>query len=113
MSDTDPSDDRVLNVQEPGTAATAAGDGEAQSSDDNEYAVQIESLKADVKQRDLIIAELNAQLQGMATVPSSPKQPAGVARIIGEDWSSKTTAEAMAAGVDRIVLCSDGYHVPG
>ena len=34
-------------------------------------------------------------------------------RLIGEDWSSKTAAEAHKAGVKTTVLCSDGYYVPG
>lgn len=49
----------------------------------------------------------------VTTVPSAPITVGGERRIIGEDWSSKTASEAHAAGVDKTVMCSDGYYVPG
>lgn len=40
-------------------------------------------------------------------------EPVNEPRLIGDDWSSKTSHEAHAAGVKSTVLCSDGYYVPG
>lgn len=111
MSETDP----ALNVQTPGdpNAAAAAADGSAPAVDDAS-AAKIAELEAVVAQQSALISQLSAQAAAVATVPAAPAEdPAGERRIIGEDWSNKTAAEAKAAGVTRTVLCSDGYYVPG
>jgi hypothetical protein len=33
-------------------------------------------------------------------------------RVIGGEWSRRTSAEAKEAGVKTSVLCSDGWYVP-
>lgn len=52
---------------------------------------------------------LDAQEAAQAVAAAAPREP----RLIGDNWSNRTTAEAMAAGVTKPVLCSDGYYVPG
>ena len=102
-----------LNVQTPGGDANQSTDGSTAAQDDAS-AARIAELEATVAQQAALISQLNAQVAAVATVPAAPAaDPAGERRIIGEDWSSKTTAEAQAAGVKRTVLCSDGYYVPG
>ena len=59
-----------------------------------------------------MISQLNGQLQGVATVSTAAAPTPGERRIIGEDWSNKTSAEAKDAGVKVTVLCRDGYYVP-
>lgn len=104
--------DQELNVQIPGDPAAAPTDGGAPATDDAS-AARIAELEASLAQQNAIIAQLNAQVQATATVPAAPIAPVGEPRLIGEDWSTKTAAEAKAAGVNRTVLCSDGYYVPG
>lgn len=43
---------------------------------------------------------------------AEPEAPAATERVIGEDWSRRTTADAAAAGLTTKVLCSDGWYVP-
>lgn len=94
-----------LSVQTPGgDAATAA---------DDVNAGRIAELEATVAQQAAMISQLNAEVSASATVPVVAAPVMGEKRYIGEDWSNKTAAEAKAAGVDRTVLCSDGYYVPG
>jgi hypothetical protein len=76
--------------------------------------------------KDALIAQLqseNASLRGMvqsledqlanAEEGAQAAAPPPAPRLIGEDWSHKTSAQAKAAGVTKSVLCSDGYYVPG
>ena len=53
------------------------------------------------------VAELERQLAGAAAKPVEPP------RLIGQDWSRMTAAQAKAAGCTQRVLCSDGYYIPG
>lgn len=92
---------------EPGSEG---GTDDTASTDDQ--AARIAQLEADVAQRDAIIADLNERLRDLETVPARPAEPEAP-KLIGEDWSGKTAAEAKAAGVTKTVLCSDGYYVPG
>ncbi len=104
--------DPELNVQTPGDpAADPAADGAGTAVDDAS-AARIAELEATVAQQAALISQLNGELQGLATVPKTDAPVIGERRIIGEDWGSKTTAEAHAAGVKQTVLCSDGYYVP-
>lgn len=82
----------------------------AETNDDS--AARIAELEGTVAQQAALISQLNAQLQGMQTVPAALPQ-AEAPRIVGEDWSSMTSAEAKARGCTKTVLCRDGYFVPG
>ncbi len=102
-----------LVVQVPGDpAATPSADGSAAAPDDAS-AARIAELEAVVAQQNAMISQLSAQAAAVATVPAAAAPVIGERRFIGEDWSTKTAAEAKAMGVDRTVLCSDGYYVPG
>ena len=109
-----PEDNTELNVQTPGdpAAAVASADGGAPAVDDAS-AARITELEAMVAQQAAMISQLNASVSAVSTVPAAPAEVIGETRMIGEDWRSKTSAEAKAAGVTRTVLCSDGYYVPG
>lgn len=99
-----------LIVQTPGDPAVAAPDG---ALPDDASAARVAELEATVAQQAALISQLNAQVASVATVPNAPAATPGVRRTIGEDWGSKTTADAAEAGVKVTVLCSDGYYVPG
>jgi len=92
------------------TLHTPGGDGSAPPSGDQ--SAEIESLKLQVKQLEAVNAELQNQLDTLKTVPSAPAG-APAPRIIGEDWSTMTAAEAQARGCTQRVLCRDGYYIPG
>lgn len=70
-----------------------------------------EERETTIAQQNALISELNAKLQGMETVVATPKV-VGERRLIGVDWSDRTSAEAKEAGVTHTVLCKDGYYVP-
>ena len=63
--------------------------------------------------------ELVVRTPGTAgTVVHAPDRPVetatrGADPASGVDWSKRTTAEALAAGVRTTVRCVDGWHVPG
>lgn len=78
---------------------------------DDATAALLAEKDATIAQQTAMIADLNAKLEKLATVPATVASPKAV-RTIGEDWSSKTSAEAQAAGVTHTVKCSDGYYVP-
>ena len=71
-------------------------------------AARMAELEAQIAQQSAMIAQLMAQANA---APAAPKDTAS--RLIGIDWSSKTSAQARAEGVTQRVLCSDGYYVPG
>lgn len=102
-----------LVVQTPGDPAASAAADEAGPTADDASAARIAELEASVAQQAALISDLSAKLASVATVPQSAPPAPGERRFIGEDWTSKTSEEARAAGVDRTVLCSDGYYVPG
>lgn len=88
-------DDHSVHDQEPGDDASAA---------------RVAELESQVAQLSAALAEANSQLHGLQTVPSrvhAVLQP----RIIGEDWTRMSSAEAAARGARGTVLCSDGYYV--
>lgn len=105
---------KALTIQTPGeTPATPTEETQpTPAGTDDGSAARIAELEAIVAQQNAMISQLMAQAQSVATVPVVAKE-AGEPRIVGEDWRSKTTAEAHAAGVTITVLCSDGYYVPG
>lgn len=73
---------------------------------------RIAELEATVALLNGTIDDLREQLRVVQTVPSRIEGAETAPRIIGPDWSGKTSAEARAAGVIKPVLCSDGYYVP-
>ena len=101
-----PADD--LEVLIPGNALEATVDDTPLDLKD----ARIAELEATVAQLSAALSAANEQLKAVQTVPSRSDQPNTGPRLIGEDWSSKTSAEAMAAGINRPVMCSDGYYVP-
>lgn len=102
--------DSTLAIQEPGSDAPAAA-VESGGADVGALQAQIADLQQQVAQRDAMISVLQDKLDAVATVPQVAPQPY-TPRLIGEDWSQKTSAEAKAAGVRHTVLCSDGYYCP-
>lgn len=85
----------------PAPPAARADDGQA---------AYIAKLEADNAQLTAMIVMLQEQLANVQepNVPPPPKE----LRLIGDDWSNRTSAEAREAGVRKTVLCSDGYYVP-
>jgi len=81
----DPKDARISQLEQQNTALQAAL-----------TAAQEENL------------DLRDRLAGKPKVAAAPAAP----RLIGEDWSDRTSADAKEAGVTRMVLCKDGYYVP-
>ena len=73
-------------------------------------AARMAELEAMIAQQSAMIAQLVAQA---SAAPSPSPASASASRLIGIDWSSKTSAQARAEGVTQRVLCSDGYYVPG
>ena len=97
----------------PGDDAAQADDaitidkGEAASPPEFDSAARIAELEATVELlQDQLAA---AKERAVAPAPAAPVAP----RLIGENWSTRTSAEARAAGVTQTVICSDGYYVPG
>lgn len=95
---------------------TDVGASESADTDqaDDGCAARIAELEAENAQLRATVDLLNEQLLDAsaaagAQIEATPKEP----RLIGEDWSTKTSAQAKAAGVEKPVLCSDGYYVPG
>ena len=101
MADDDQTTD--LTILPPGADSGSAA---------SDQSAEIESIKLQVTQLEAVNAELQNQLDALKTVPSAPAL-AAAPRLIGEDWSKMTAAEAKAAGCTRSVLCSDGYYIPG
>lgn len=103
-----------LVVQTPGDPTASAQTDGAGPAVDDASAARIAELEATVAQQAALISDLSAKLAAVATVPqAAPAAAVGEARFIGDDWRSRTSEEARQAGVDRTVLCSDGYYVPG
>ena len=102
-----------LIIETPGAVASltdAAAGGSPESVDD--LAAKLSAADATIAQLQAALADANSRLQALQTVPAPLAQVDTGPRLIGEDWSSRTSAEAMAAGVTRRVLCSDGYYIP-
>lgn len=76
---------------------------------------ELVALKTENAQLRATVEMLNEQLmdvadgQAAAQRPAEPKEP----RLIGENWSSMTAAQAHAKGCTQRVLCMDGYYIPG
>lgn len=71
-------------------------------------AARMAELEAMIAQQAAMITQLMAQ-----AAPAQAPASSGASRLIGIDWSSKTSSQARAEGVTQRVLCSDGYYVPG
>ena len=81
---------------------------------------RIAELEAENQQLRVMLGQLNAAVNGgaqgianldaaLAAIPVAAVAPRA---IVGEDWRNRTTEEARAAGVTKVVLCSDGYYCP-
>ena len=101
-------DQSPIEIHTPGDGAE--GDGASHAGD---LAAQITALEAENAQLKALVCDLQEQLRVLATVPSTPVKVDTGSRLIGQDWSRMTSAEAKAAGCTQRVLCSDGYYVPG
>lgn len=101
-----------LKVETPGaTGAEPADEPTTETVED--LAAKVAQLEADNAQLSAALADANSKLQAVQTVPAALAQVESGPRLIGEDWSNRTSAEAKAAGVTHTVLCADGYFVPG
>lgn len=78
----------------------------------SDLSVKLAASQVQIAQLEAVVANLNDQLQSVQTVATPLVQVEGP-RLIGEDWSNKTAAQARDAGCKVRVLCSDGYYVPG
>jgi hypothetical protein len=104
-----PENDSPLTIETPGdtlvTTTALNTDGDSP---------ELAALKTENAQLRATVELLNQQLMdiadGQATAqrPAEPKEP----RLIGEDWSTMTAAEAHAKGCTQRVLCRDGYYIP-
>ncbi len=106
---------KTLNVMLPGDTPPESPTPETQqgtqnAADDADAAQAAHDAEA--AQLRAALAQANAELQALRANPAQPALSAGPARLIGEDWGNRTSAEAKAAGVTKTVLCSDGYYVP-
>jgi hypothetical protein len=101
-----------LIIETPGASAAHADADTGPDESAGDLAAKLAAADATIAQLSAALADANSKLQAAQTVPAPLSQPSTGARLIGEDWSGKTSAEARAAGVDRPVLCSDGYYVP-
>lgn len=71
------------------------------------------ALHMRITELEATVALLEDQLAAAKDRAAAPAPAVPVApRLIGEDWSNRTSAEARAAGVTQTVMCSDGYYVP-
>lgn len=102
-------DSNALTIETPGDtpAAVTALNTDADSP-------ELAALKTENAQLRATVELLNQQLmdaadgQAAAQRPAEPKEP----RLIGQDWSTMTAAEAQAKGCTERVLCRDGYFIP-
>lgn len=110
---TAPASDLTLHTpgDEGATAPDAEADDQADAETDDKDAriAQLEQENAGLRN---MVQALEDQLAG-ADEGKVAAAPPPAPRLIGEDWSHKTSAQAKAAGVMKAVLCSDGYYVPG
>lgn len=76
--------------------------------------LELSLTQAEASNRDLI--EENLELKERLGEPADGPRRELVERrptpIVGRDWRQHTSAEALAAGVREVVLCSDGYYTP-
>jgi len=77
------------------------------STDPQSDATKIAALEAENAQLRALVEHLQD-----GSAPAAPTATPRAPRLIGEDWSARTSADAKAAGVTKTVLCSDGYYVP-
>lgn len=111
------SEDADLKIETPGdtpvpSAPPVVSAGTATADDS---AATIAALQTENAQLRAQVNLLNAHIQDFADGTAKPQAQAAEpkeARLIGEDWSNMTSAEAKAAGCKMKVLCRDGYYVP-
>lgn len=75
----------------------------------DDAAARIAQLEQELAQAKAMNEQLmDAQGADTAGSPAPAKEP----KLIGQDWSNMTAAQAKASGVTERVLCSDGYYCP-
>lgn len=99
-----------IKVETPGAAPVTHTDDDAPSDPRDMRIVELEGM---VAQLGAALSDAQDQVRNLQTVPARVADAETGPRLIGEDWSNKTSAEAKAAGVTKTVRCSDGYYVPG
>lgn len=109
-----PDEDQALTIHTPGDAPVEAAPA-APALNNVDEAPDVAALKAENAQLRATVELLNQQLMDIADGQAAPSQTAEPkeARLIGQDWSSMTSAEARAKGCTQTVLCRDGYYIPG
>lgn len=113
-----PEDDLTLQMpgDEGSTSATTAPTSRRAAAAATPTTISEDDAAARIAQLEQQLAQANAlneqlmDAQGADTAGAPPA--AKEVRMIGEDWSQMTSAQAKASGVTRTVLCSDGYFVP-
>lgn len=113
MPETDQSSDLKIETPGDGPAADPAL-APAPALDTTGETPDVIALKTENAQLRATVELLNQQIMDLQDGGASPATPAAPreARIIGENWSMMTAAEARAKGCTHTVLCSDGYFVP-
>jgi hypothetical protein len=104
-----------LKIETPGdTPVPDALETAAPALNNADDSSELAALKTENAQLRATVELLNQQLADASVDRAESAQPAEPAppRLIGEDWSSMTAAEAQAAGCKSRVLCRDGYFIP-
>lgn len=101
-----PEDDQSPTILTPGD-----GPGESAATGSTTDSPELTALKAENASLRAALDDALSKLHELETVPT-PAPKVDEVRLIGEDWSSMTAAEAKAKGCRTTVLCSDGYFVP-
>ena len=110
-------DSSSLKIETPGDGPTAepvVAPLAAAALNNADDSPELAALKTENAQLRATVELLNQQLmdaadgQVAAQKPAEPKPP----RLIGQDWSTMSAAEAQAAGCTQRVLCRDGYFIP-
>ena len=113
-----PEDDLTLQMpgDEGSTSATTATTSRRPTATAPITTAASDDAAARIAQLEQQLAQANAMNEQLmdrqgadtAGAPAVPKE----VKMIGEDWSGMTSAQAKASGVTKTVLCSDGYYVP-
>lgn len=109
-------EDTDLKIETPGDGLAATETATTTTALNNaDDLPEVAALKTENAQLRATVELLNQQLSDAAESQSATPRAAEPAppRLIGEDWSSMTAAEAQAKGCTQRVLCRDGYFIPG
>lgn len=106
-------DSTDLKIETPGDGPAQKSAATALNTDGD--SPEVTALKTENAQLRATVEALNQNLMDIADGQAAPQRQAEPKepRLIGENWSSLTAAEAKAKGCTVTVLCRDGYFVPG